>query len=83
MNDSETKELGAGIGAYLRQQSEARNDRRPLDRPAILADETANPEKKAAAEEAYTAALLNRRSLTTDEQAWLLRQITSHLKKSE
>jgi hypothetical protein len=71
------------IVGFLKAQRTAQSDRRPLDRPPIIDDETANPTKKAAAEQAYTAALLNRPSLTPDETAWLGKQIVRHLKNPE
>jgi hypothetical protein len=67
------------ITTFLKDQRAAANDKSPLPFPAILADETANPEKKALAEEAYTSALLSRRSLTEAESKWLLSGIRKHL----
>jgi len=72
--------LAGGINEYLRDRDAARNDKAPLPLPAAMNDAKSTPEQKAAAEEAYATCLLNRQSMTADEQKWLAGRISECLR---
>jgi hypothetical protein len=71
------------ISDYLREQRRKWASKEPIIKPLILSDETANMEKREAAEETYSAALLARNptSLTNEEQSYLLRSVRAFLGK--
>lgn len=79
LNDNTTV-LGGQISDFLKDRRAARDSKEPLPRPTILDDAKADPAKRAEAEEVYVNALLQRKTLTADEQKYLTSAIAGYLR---
>jgi hypothetical protein len=69
-----------GIVDFLKDENARRNSREPLEKPSELDDPKADPNLRAAAERWYVGRLLERRTLTPAETAYLGSEIAKHLK---
>ncbi len=69
------------IVGFLKNEQRVPRDSEPLIRPSEIHDEQCHPGTRELAAKWYGAELLKRKTLTPDENKYLLAEITKHLRE--